>query len=133
MVKRAKTGVGIFFVLSCLIIFNTSSSYADTLQSSHYQFSETTIGAGGLNQSSSANYQGRDSIGDLGVGTSSSANYQIAAGNTTTNDPALSVSINGVTNFGNFSSTNAATATTTFTVLNYTTYGYVAQIVGSPP
>jgi hypothetical protein len=133
MLTRAKKAFTVFLILSFILLFNSSSLYADTLQSTNYKFSETAIGSGGLIQSSSANYQGRDSIGDIAVGSAASSNYQIAAGSTTTNDPALSVSVNGTINFGNFTASNATTATTTFTILNYTTYGYVAQIIGSPP
>lgn len=108
--------------------------FADPSQSTNYKFNESTIGSGGLNQSTSTSYQGRDSIGDLGVGNSASSNYQINAGSTTTNDPNLSVSIGGAAvNFGNFTASSATTATATFTILNYTSYGYVVQITGTPP
>lgn len=36
-------------------------------------------------------------------------------------------------NLGSFSATSATTATTTFSVSNYTSYGYVVQIFGDPP
>jgi hypothetical protein len=107
---------------------------ADTLQSSNYKFSETALGSGGLIQSNSTNYRVSDTIGDLSVGTSASSNFQIATGHTTTNDPALSFSINsGGINFGTFSATSASVSTATFSIINYTSYGYVVQLIGSPP
>ncbi len=109
-------------------------AYADTLQSPNYKFDESSIGAGGLGQSSSANYQARDALGDTAVGNSASTNYQIDAGSKTTNDPALSFAIiSASANFGSFSATTASVATTTFAVSNYTSYGYVVQLLGNPP
>lgn len=134
MLKRL---VGSFVTLVMLAFFVTlSSNYVSAveLQSSNYQFSESSLGAGGLTQSSSANFQGRDTIGDVAVGKANSSNYQVDAGGTTTNDPSLSFSIGGGSiNFGEFSSTEATITTSTFTVLNYTSNGYVVQIFGSPP
>jgi hypothetical protein len=87
-----------------------------------------------LNQSNSANYVGRDSIGDLGVGTSASNNYQVQAGSTTTYNPSLSVSIGGASvGFNSFSASGPTTTTANFSVLNYTSYGYVVQLAGNPP
>jgi hypothetical protein len=68
------------------------------------------------------------------VGSSGSTNFQVAAGYNTTNDPNLSFIVNGgAINFPAFSAATAATTTVTFSVLNYTSYGYVVQLVGSPP
>ncbi len=133
MSKRLKRGLYLFFLVAFLSFFQTLDVSAEPSQSTNYKFNESAIGSGGLIQSSSANYQGRDSLGDIGVGNASSSNFQIDAGSTTTDDPALSVAINGTVNFGNFTATSATTTTTTFTVLNYTTYGYIVQIVGDAP
>lgn len=107
---------------------------ADTLHSAHYLFDESTLGGGGLNQSSSANYQVTDALGDAAVGNSASANFQVNAGSKTSPDPTLSFGINNAAaNFGSFSPASAATATASFSVSDYTSYGYVVQVVGSPP
>lgn len=109
-------------------------SYADTLQSPNYRFDETDLGGGGLNQSSSANYKSVQSIGDNAIGTSSSANFQTQAGSQTTADPSLTFIVNGATtDFGNFSTSTTATATASFSVINYTSYGYIVQITGNTP
>jgi len=133
MLKRVQRGVSAFFIAISILVLQASNLYAAPSQSAHYVLNESTIGAGGLMQSSSANYTGQDSIGSLAVGGAASTNFQVQAGATTTSDPALAVSVNGTVNFPTFSATTPATTTTTFTVLNYTTYGYVAQIVGNPP
>lgn len=107
---------------------------ADTLASPHYKMIETSLGNGGLLQSSSAHYQSTQSIGDTAVGTTKSTNYQTQAGSKTTADPSLTFTINsGATSFGSFSPTAAATATSSFSVSNYTSYGYIVQIVGDTP
>ena len=134
MLKRLKRGLYALFALSFCLLMGTSPLYATPQASSHYVFNESSIGSGGLNNSASANYTGFDSIGSIGVGSSASSNYQVASGSITPFDPALSVSINGTVNFATaFSAAAASTATTTFTVSNYTTYGYVAQIYGNTP
>lgn len=107
---------------------------AETLQSPNFKFDESVIGGSGSVLSSSTNYQVGDSIGEPIAGNSASANFQTQAGNKTTNDPALSFSVNGAsTNFGNFTPANASVATSSFSVSNYTSYGYVVQILGNPP
>jgi len=108
--------------------------FGETLQSANYRLDETSIGSGGLIQSASTNYQTRSTAGDLGVGNSTSSGYQVEAGSQTTNDPFLSFSfISSSADFGNFSSATTSTATTSFSVVNYTSYGYVIQITGGPP
>ncbi|TAL14607.1 hypothetical protein EPN95_02285 [Patescibacteria group bacterium] len=134
MLKRLKRGIYVLFALSLYLASGSSPIHATPQASSHYVFNESSIGAGGLNNSSSASYTGYDAIGSIGIGISASSNYQVASGSVTPFDPALSVSINGTVNFATaFSAAAASTATTTFTVSNYTTYGYVAQIYGNTP
>ncbi|HSX36859.1 MAG TPA: hypothetical protein VLG13_01935 [Patescibacteria group bacterium] len=131
LARLAGLGAAAAWVISGLI----TVAYADSLQSTHYRFDESSVGGGGLIQSNSTNYQSAgDSIGDTAVGNSASTNFQTESGNTTTGDPALSFSINnGSASFGSFSPGGAAVATSSFQVSNYTSYGYVVQIVGSPP
>lgn len=110
-------------------------AYADSLQSSHYRFDESSLGGGGLIQSNSSSFQSAgDSIGDTAVGNSASANFQTEAGNTTTSDPTLTFAVsNGSANFGSFTASGASVTTSTFQVSNYTSYGYAVQIIGNPP
>lgn len=134
MLKRLIGCVGAVVVLVFCATISAQSTSAVELQSSNYRFSESSLGAGGLVQSSSANFQGRDTIGDVAVGNANSSNFQINAGGTTTNDPNLAFSIaSGGINFGDFSATTPAVTTSTFTVSNYTSHGYVVQMFGDPP
>lgn len=111
------------------------ATYAETSQSQNYQIDETTLSSGGLVQSSSDSYTGSgDATGDLSIGNTTGTDYQIETGSQTTGDPSLSVAITGTgASFNDFSPATAATATATFTVSNYTSYGYVVQIIGDPP
>lgn len=121
-------------ILAGLMLGFVSVAYADSLKSAHYQIDESFVGGSGLVQSNSAHYQEGESIGDTGIGNSASTNYQTNSGYTTTNDPALSFAVNtSSANFGSFSPSAAATTTSTFQVSNYTSYGYVVQIVGNAP
>lgn len=114
-----------------------SVAYADSpLKSPNYEVDESFVGGGGLIQSNSSHYTVNESIGASTStgGGSSSPNYQADPGYTTTNDPALSFSVsNASANFGSFSAANAAVATASFEVSNYTSYGYAVQIIGDPP
>ncbi len=105
--------------------------------SSNYRIDESFIGPGGTLESNSANYStapGGQSLGNIGVGESESTNYKTQAGTTTTNDPSLTCSVGTSSlNFGSLSTSATATATATFSVLNYTSYGYIVQIVGATP
>lgn len=81
--------------------------------------------------SSSSNFRASDSVGSLGVGSAASSNYQIIAGAKTSEDPVLSVTISeSNANFGHFSAGTTATASASFSILNYTTYGYAVYITG---
>jgi hypothetical protein len=132
MSKWSARLVGLGLVAVGVPIFGISIGYA--LQSPNYRFDESSIGSGGLVQSSSTNYQGSDSVGDTAIGNSASTSYQVNAGSKTTNDPALSFTIiNSAANFGDFSMGATSVATATFSVSNYTSYGYIVQLIGNPP
>ncbi len=132
----SKRFVGWVGTCLCLVfgVVSVSPVFAQTLQSNSYKFDESTLGQGGLPNSASTNYQGSGSTGDLGVGTSASANYGLQGGSQTTSDPALSFSVNSSSvSFPTFSAAAAVMATTTFSVTNYTSYGYIVLVSGSPP
>jgi hypothetical protein len=126
--------VGLGAVVVCAAGCVITVAYADTLQSPNYKFDESSIGSGGLVQSSSTNYQTRDALGDTAIGNSTSANYQIESGSKTTSEPTLSFAVNNASaNFGSFTASGASTATATFSVSDYTSYGYVVQLFGNAP
>jgi hypothetical protein len=131
-----KRWVGLYVLFSCVVLsYIASPVLADPLRSSNYQFQETSLGGTGLYNSQSANYQTAGTSGGiLGVGNSASTGFQVNAGNITTNDPSLAFGItNANANFTNFSAAVAATATSTFEVIDYTSYGYIVQVIGTPP
>lgn len=107
---------------------------ASALESTNYRIDESAISTGNMLQSSSANFKAMDGVNDLAVGNSASSNYQILAGSKTDPYPWLSVRIlSSNASFGVLSSTTTATATASFSVINYTSYGYVVQIEGATP
>ena len=134
MSKGLAGWAGLFLMVAYSIGAATTSVSAVVPQSNNYRFDESTVGSGGLIQSSSANFQGSNASGDLAIGNSASENFQVESGSQTTNDPTLKFAINRAdANFGSFSASTPTVATATFSVANYTAYGYVVQIVGTPP
>ncbi len=133
MLKRLTGWVGLFLILAVCAIAQSTVAGAE-LQSLNYRLDETVVGVGDLNQSGSSSYKIVDATGDLAVGNTSGTSFQIETGSKTTSDPALAFSINGANvNFPTFNSTSASVTTANFSVLNYTSYGYVVQIMGNPP
>lgn len=128
---------GLLHFISALILLSPQIVYAST--SNNYSIQEDFLGSGGVIESSSPNYQSLDSIGGVGVGDSASPNVpssgsQGQSGYTTTNDPSLNFIVTGSTvALGALSSSVAKTATGSFSVLNYTSSGYIVQIVGNTP
>jgi hypothetical protein len=103
--------------------------------SDNYRIDESFIGPGGNLESESDAYKleaGQSSLGNPGgAGEAGSDNFTIQSGATTTADPRLSCSItSGALNFGSLSSGATTTATATFNVLNYTSYGYNVSLLG---
>ncbi len=118
----------------CVSLGSATVVSADPLTSAHYKFQETSLGGSGLTFSQSANYRSSQSTGVLGIGNSASASFQTYAGNITTSDPTLSFAINTTTvSFGSFSPGAAAVSTAAFQVIDYTSYGYIVQVIGNPP
>jgi len=120
-----------------LFIISTQAVLAAT--STNFSIQEDFFGSGGVIDSSSPNYQSFDSIGGVSVGDSASPNVptsgsQTQSGYTTTDDPSLNFIVTGSNvALGSLSTSLAKTATGTFSVLNYTSSGYIVQIVGTPP
>ncbi len=128
-VARNVLGYSLVSVLLCV-----GASYAQTPSSSNYLLKEDTIGSGGLNDSTSTNYNVTNSIGDLGVGNTASGNFQAETGSQTNDAPTLSFALeSSPSGFGELSSATTATATASFSVKNYTSYGYIVQVTGDSP
>lgn len=126
--------IGICFLALLIIVISVDAASADTLKSTNYQLDENSAGTDGLINSSSTSYQTLQSIGGDAVGNSSSTNFQVQAGSRTTPDPTLSFAVLTYNSaFGSFSPTVTSTTTSTFSVIDYTSYGYAVQILGTPP
>ena len=109
-------------------------AYAVDPKSNNFQLDETSIGTGGLYGASSTNFKANSSTGDIAIGNSGSENFQVDSGTKTQRDPTLSFAVNSTSaQFGKLSPSIATTATSTFTVSNYTSYGYIVQVYGPPP
>jgi hypothetical protein len=119
-----------------------TAALAQYENSTNYSMNESLIGAEGNFNSASADYKTNPSSDDggltLGQSTSannqSSTNYQVNPGFDTTEQPGLTIVVNSPNvNLGTLSQSLATFATSTFDVRDYTSYGYVVQIVGSTP
>lgn len=107
---------------------------ATAINSPGYQIQEDFIGDGGSNDAASSHYGSQESIGAPAIGAAAGNVYGTQSGATTTNDPTLSFSVNAASvNLGALSSSTTKTGTASFSVSNYTSYGYVVQILGNPP
>lgn len=116
------------------IFFCTSTAHAEILKSSNFQLDNSQLGNMSENTSTSTSYGITAALGDLASGNTKSGNYQVTAGSNTTSLPSLAFSVNNVAaNFGTLSASTTSTSTSTFSVRNYTTYGYVVQVSGTPP
>lgn len=130
--RRTRQFIATLSVFALVVLFIDSNVSA--LQSSNYRLDETAIGNNTLLNSTSTNFRVDSAVGDLSVGNSASNNFQVEAGTQTSNDPVLAFAVlDSDATFGDFSATAPTTTTTTFSVRNYTSYGYVVQITGTPP
>jgi hypothetical protein len=108
---------------------------ANAIASAHYQIQEDFLGGAGSSVgAASASYSSSSTTGATAVGDSASTTYRTQSGATTTNDPNLSFSVNtSSVSFGALNTGSATTAQATFSVLNYTSYGYAVTLLGSTP
>ena len=129
---KVKAGMYLVGIILCSVGF--LGAMAEALQSSHYQFNETSLGGIGTTKTQSTGFQALTSGGIIGFGSSVGITKQVATGHETTSDPALSFAVaSSSLNFGNFSAGTTSTTTSTFAVSDYTSYGYVVQVLGSAP
>src|SRR6476660_9232218 len=130
IMKRPTQLASLFFVVALIV----APVHAWAANSTNYQILEDDIGGGGRVESNSASYTAQDSLGDTAVGNSASAEYSLQSGPVTTEDPTLTVAVNTFNvNLGALSTSATKTGTATFSVLNYTSYGYIVQLIGAPP
>jgi hypothetical protein len=134
IISMAKLLAGLYIIIASLFGSIASLTIVYALQSSNYQFNETSLGGIGLSQQGSASYRALSSGGILGFDNSAGTTMQFNNGHETTNDPALAFAVDiSSVNFGSFSPTAAVTTTSTFEVADYTSWGYIVQIIGNAP
>ncbi len=125
---------GVWIACICVVSSLVIATVASALQSTNYQFNETSLGGLGSNKAQSTGYKALTSGGIIGFGNQTGTITQANPGNETTSDPSLAFAVaSSNLNFGSFSPGLTATSTSTFAVSNYTSYGYVVQALGTPP
>lgn len=129
--------LGFGYLLGCLVLGFACllpALEAQAQSSTNYQIQEDFVGGGGGQNASSSSYQSQDAAGATAVGDSQGTDYGTQSGPVTTNDPVLTFSVTDSTvNLGSLSTSITKTDTAAFSVLNYTSYGYIVQIIGNPP
>lgn len=129
-------------ISSTLFLASSMQAAADpSFSSTNYKVVESEVGSAGSLNGSSTNFQfdpsvsdGGSTLGESAGGKAASTNFQSNAGFNTSGQPGLTaiVSTSSV-NFGVLTSGTSSTATASFSVINYTSYGYVVTISGTPP
>ena len=122
----------ITFLLACLLTY--SSKVIAQYQSTNYSLNEIFFGNGSSLQSNSTSYSAQISVGETGIGNSKGNAYQAQNGFNTSDTPELAVNVTGgLFDLGVLSTASVAYASTTFTIENYLSSGYVAYIAGGAP
>lgn len=121
-------------IFAVIVTVCTVASPAYGLSSPNFIIEEDFVGGGGVNNSTSPNFSSQDSIGAPAVGDGKSTNNKTQSGATTTSDPMLEFGVNtSSVALGSLMTSLTRTGTASFSVRNYTSHGYVVQVVGNPP
>lgn len=128
------------FVLVIAIQFLFVAQSMGVSSSTNYSINEDQVGGSGGVDSASTNFKslgstdGGNTLGESAVGNSTSTNFQTNSGYNTSNSPVLGITM-GITvvNLGTLTTAAPSTGIATFSVINYTSYGYIVQIVGPAP
>lgn len=104
-------------------------------KSSGYSVDETLLGGSGLTTQSSTSYSARSEVGDIVVGDTASTNFQARTGNVNDAEPALTFAVNtpSATFTPGFTRTAVSHAAVSFSIKNYTSYGYTVSLYGTLP
>jgi hypothetical protein len=123
-------------IISFLIVnlLTCSSKVFAQYQSTKYSLNEIFFGNGSSLQSTSNSYSAQISVGETGIGNSKGNAYQAQNGFNTSDTPELAVNVTGgLFDLGVLSTASVSYASTTFTIENYLSSGYVAYIAGGAP
>ncbi len=121
-------------ILMTTIVIATGPQMAGAIGSNSYQIKEDVLdGTGG--SSSSAGYRATDTAGDNAAnGGAAGTMYSSQSGPQTASEPTLAFSVDSSSvSLGSLSTSLTRTGTAVFSVLNYTSYGYIVQVIGNPP
>jgi hypothetical protein len=130
--RLVKTQKLIYFSIIQLAAFLLLAGMVSAQSSStNYRIEESYFGIGGELEATSPNYSSRQSAGESGVGNTSSDNFQAQSGFNTTDVELLEVEVSGGTfDLGVLSTSSTNSDSTTFTVRNYLSSGYVVRLGG---
>lgn len=128
----------VFLVIAALTALTAfahiPSVSADHAASSNYQVNETFFGSGGDLNTCSTSYCSKQSAGELTVGNTASSNYQAQGGFNTDRQPYIEFSTTPTNiDLGTITPTATKTATASFTVKAYLSYGYTVVTASNPP
>lgn len=130
--SAAKPLAAVGFVLG-LALINQCIVWADESSSTNYMVRETFFGSGGELNACSDAYCSKQSLGEVTVGEATGTAYGAQTGFNTSDIPVLEVTVVGGTfDLGVLAPTTTATASTTVSVRNYLTNGYVVRMYGNP-
>lgn len=119
----------VLIITACLIFPHQSAA----LSSASYKIDEDSMGSGG-GTSSSSSYGVSDSTGLIGNGLAQGSAYQTYSGAPTPDEPYIVFSVNTTNvNLGALNPSVTQTGNATYSVKNYTSYGYIVQVIGDPP
>lgn len=131
---RSALALAVVFAVVGSALLSARVLAAPTYVSPSYGVDEVFMGSGGLNDASSTSYRARASLGDTAVGNASSTNYQAYGGFTTTPDPYIELTVNGINvDLGYLSTTATSYTSATFQVRTYLASGYVVVNGSDPP
>ncbi|HSE61320.1 MAG TPA: hypothetical protein VLA88_03420 [Candidatus Saccharimonadales bacterium] len=122
-------------ILLAIGVLFAYAQQVEAISSGSYQIREDFIGGGGGAGASSSSYRANDALGGAaGVGGASGTIFGSQTGSQTADEPALSFAVTTASvSLGSLSTSLTRTGTATFSVANYTSYGYIVQMIGSPP
>lgn len=134
ILKRLAVVTAMVVVMATPTFIVNIAGAAPTYSSPTYGVDEVFMGAGGVNDASSASYKARASLGDTVVGNSSSTAYQAYGGFTTTDLPYLEFSVSAVNqDLGLLTPGTPKVLTATFGVRTYLASGYTVVSNSDPP
>jgi hypothetical protein len=129
----AMNGLVVASLILGALLAHPGQALAVYAQSNSYSVDETLLGGTGLTDQGSTSYEARTGVGDIVVGNPTSTSFDSQTGNISDPEPALTFTVNNPNaSFTTlFSRTSVSHALATFSVKNYTSYGYSVYLYGT--